>query len=315
MSEPIVHPLPEFEADVICENTEILERDLWLETRRTGLGGSDAAATLNLSPYTSQVALYLDKVDPLPDEDKEIFQAGRRTEPVIADWFRDTYNLLVVRAPIMLRSHRHPFMLANVDRFVYDDVADEWAVLEIKNVDRSKASEWKDGPPIHARLQGLHYLEVCGENFKRLYVAALVGGNKFIHYVVERDEELIATLVAAEEKFWTLVQLQRMPDVDGSDSTRSALLARAGEVTREEVQVDQHFVDLLARRAAIKASIAIETERLTKVENEMITLMDGAEVAVFEGDVAATWKITKRKSYTVAELESRRWNVYTKKEQ
>ena len=29
-----------FDADIICENTDLLERDLWLETRRTGIGGS-----------------------------------------------------------------------------------------------------------------------------------------------------------------------------------------------------------------------------------------------------------------------------------
>lgn len=305
-------PLPEFDAEILAD-VDVLAREEWLELRRTGLGGSDAAATLNLSPYTSQVALYLDKVDPLPDEDKEIFQAGRRAEPMIAQWFADDTTFEVVRSAVMLRSHRRPFMLGNVDRFVYDEAVDEWAVLEIKNVDRSKAHEWKDGPPIHARLQGLHYLEVCGENFTRLYVAALVGGNRFIHYVVERDEELMAKLVAAEEKFWTLVQLQRMPDIDDSESTRKALLAHAGTEAKE-IEVPARFVELLESRATMKAMLKVQEAQLRAVENEMSALMKDGDVATCNGAVVAKWLRIEVPGHEVKTFTKRQWSI-PKKEQ
>ncbi|HWD97365.1 MAG TPA: YqaJ viral recombinase family protein [Acidimicrobiales bacterium] len=306
-------PLPEFDAEILAD-VDTLAREEWLELRRTGLGGSDAAATLSLSPYTSQVALYLDKVDPLPDEDKEIFQAGRRAEPMIAQWFADDTTFEVARSAVMLRSHRRPFMLGNVDRFVYDEAADEWAVLEIKNVDRSKAHEWADGPPIHARLQGLHYLEVCGENFKRLYVAALVGGNRFIHYVVERDEELMARLVAAEEKFWTLVHLQRMPDIDDSESTRKALLAHAGTEAKE-IEVPARFVELLESRATMKAMLKVQEAQLRAVENEMSALMKDGDVATCHGVVVAKWLRITVPTHEVKEFTKRQWNIPKKEKQ
>ena len=297
-----------FDADIICENTDLLERDLWLETRRTGIGGSDAAATLNLSPYTSQFALYMDKVDPLPDEDKEIFQAGRRAEPMIAQWFADETTLRVIREPVMLRSRRHPFMLANVDRFTYDPSTKEWGVLEIKNVDRSKAADWTSGPPLYARLQGLHYLEVCGDDYKRLYVAALIGGNKFVWYTVERDPELVATLIAAEEKFWTLVMLQRMPDIDGSESTRQALLARAGTEPKE-VEVPRRFVELLEQRASMKAALKVQEAQLKEVENQMAALMRDGDVATCDGAVVAKWLRVTVPAHEVKEFTKRQWNI------
>jgi putative phage-type endonuclease len=308
-----VHVLPEFDADIVCEDTRELPREQWLELRRSGLGGSDAPATLGLSPYTSPVALYLDKVDPQPDVDKPIFEAGRRAEPTIALWFAEHTGYQVVHYPVMLRSRRHSFMLGNVDRFVVNDDG-EWCVLEIKNVDRSKAHEWVGGPPLYARLQGLHYLSVCGDAFAKLYVAACIGGNDYRYFEIERDEELITNLIAKEEEFWTLVQLERMPEVDGSDSTRDALRAHFSAEEGSIVKVDEKFTSLIQRRKVQKAAIALEAQRLNEIESEMLVLMGEAEIATCNGVVIATYKTINKKSYVVKESSYRQWNVPKPKE-
>lgn len=54
-------------------NTENLTEDEWLAYRRKGIGGSDVASALGLSPYRTKRELYYDKigVEPvIPDEDK-----------------------------------------------------------------------------------------------------------------------------------------------------------------------------------------------------------------------------------------------------
>jgi putative phage-type endonuclease len=296
-----------FQCEVVCEDTDAVSREEWLELRRTGLGGSDAAASMGLSPYMSPVALYLDKVDPQPDEDKEIFEAGRRAEPLITSWFADQNKLVVERQPVMLRSTKWNWMLANVDAFVTNSETGEIEILEAKNVGSYNAKEWAEGPPLHVRLQGQHYLAVTG--LSRVYFAALIGGNKFTWFAVDRDEELIADMVKAEERMWTLITLQRMPEIDGSESTKEALRAHYANATREEIEVDDEFVTLLQRRATQKAAIEIETQRLNEIENRMIVLMDGAEVARHDGDIVAKWQVVQRKEYTVAASESRRWSV------
>lgn len=56
-------------------NTENLTEDEWLAYRRKGIGGSDVASALGLSPYRTKRELYYDKigVEPVvPDEDKSI---------------------------------------------------------------------------------------------------------------------------------------------------------------------------------------------------------------------------------------------------
>lgn len=304
--------LPEFDADIICEDTTKIPRAEWLALRRTGLGGSDASAALGLSPYVTPVGLYLDKIDPQPDVDKPIYDAGRRAEPMIAKWFADETGYGVQYYPVMLRSRRHSFMLANPDRFVIDENG-EWCVLECKNVDVSKASDWAGGPPLYARIQGLHYLDVCGPHFFHLFVAACIGGNKYVYYEVTRDDQLIADLIAGEERFWTMVQLERMPEIDGEESTLKALKARFKAEPESEVDVPSEFMDLLERRAAHKAAMEIEKSRINEIEARMMLLMGGAEIASHGGRIVATYKTINKASYIVKAQSYRSWSIKKEK--
>ena len=299
-------PLTELDADILVENTDSMTREEWLAVRREGLGGSDAAASMGLSPYMSPLALYLDKTDPSPDEDKEIFEAGRRAEPLIRQWFEDKTGLRVERYPVMLRSKQWPFMLADLDGLVTDETGNR-DPFEAKNVGAYAASDWAGGPPLHVRLQSQHYLAVTGR--PRIYVAALIGGNKFIWFCVDRDEELIADMVRAEERMWTMIQMRRMPDIDGSESTKAALKAHYGTPDREEIEVGSEFLQLLGQRAAQKVALSLAESKLNEIENKMIVLMDSAEIATHGGEVVATWKVTNKKSYVVKASTSRRWNV------
>lgn len=44
----------------------------WLEQRRNGIGGSDAAVIVGLNPYRSRLELYADKLGLMPErEDSE----------------------------------------------------------------------------------------------------------------------------------------------------------------------------------------------------------------------------------------------------
>ena len=47
-------------------------------------------------------------------------------------------------------------------------------------------------------LQVQHYLAVCGMN--KAYIAALIGGNKFVFTTIYRNDSLIEELIAKEKK-------------------------------------------------------------------------------------------------------------------
>ncbi|MDP3766551.1 MAG: YqaJ viral recombinase family protein, partial [Dehalococcoidia bacterium] len=59
----------------------------WLAARRAGIGGTDAAAILGLSPFRTPLDVYLDKTGAAQDERTETqpMRWGKALEPVIAE--------------------------------------------------------------------------------------------------------------------------------------------------------------------------------------------------------------------------------------
>ena len=58
-------------APQILVGTEGLPREQWLEYRRKGIGGSDAAAVLGISPFRTGRDLYYDKLNIVTAVDAE----------------------------------------------------------------------------------------------------------------------------------------------------------------------------------------------------------------------------------------------------
>ena len=59
-------------------------REQWLKARQKGIGGSDAAAVLGLSPWKSNVRLWEEKTglrEPEDISDKGLFASGRSQRP------------------------------------------------------------------------------------------------------------------------------------------------------------------------------------------------------------------------------------------
>ena len=52
-------------------STEGLPREEWLAYRRKGIGGSDAAAVLGISPFRTGVDLYYDKLGQPVEDDEQ----------------------------------------------------------------------------------------------------------------------------------------------------------------------------------------------------------------------------------------------------
>ena len=47
----------------IIVNTKDMPKEMWLQKRKCGIGGSDASSILGFNPYKSSMSVYLDKID------------------------------------------------------------------------------------------------------------------------------------------------------------------------------------------------------------------------------------------------------------
>lgn len=106
-------------------DTKNMPREDWLEVRKSGIGGSDAAAAVGLSPYMSPLELWLIKTNrgaslPQPDSDdtSEPVYWGQLLEPIVAASYTKQTGNKVRRVNAVLQHSNIPWMLANIDREV-----------------------------------------------------------------------------------------------------------------------------------------------------------------------------------------------------
>ena len=64
-------------------------RQEWLEARRKGLGGSDIAAIMGISKWSTPRDSYLEKQGVAVDEDNNAKERGRILETAIAQWYAE----------------------------------------------------------------------------------------------------------------------------------------------------------------------------------------------------------------------------------
>ena len=151
-----------------------LSREDWLEYRKKGIGGSDVAAIMGISPFATIRDLFYNKtgVQPVIQEEEEsnwvAKEVGHRLEDLVAEIFSKKTGLEVFPVRVMFRHPLYPFMLADVDFFVRMPDG-TFAILECKTCNYNAKDKWADeGIPAHYVLQVRHYLSVMNMQ-KALY--------------------------------------------------------------------------------------------------------------------------------------------------
>lgn len=201
------------------------DRETWLEARRQGLGGSDAAAVLGLSPFTSPLQLFAEKlglVEPEPESERMYW--GRILEPAIADRYaEETKRTLAPAAPYTLSIGERDWMRATLDRVITAaDGKDVPAALEIKSTSAFRADDWLEEPPVHVQIQGQHQLLVTGHAW--VSFAVLIGGQTFRYCDVPRNDKFIAVLRDRLAEFWRRLELKDPPPAGAEDKEVLAML-------------------------------------------------------------------------------------------
>jgi putative phage-type endonuclease len=275
--------------------THDIDRDQWLKVRKQGIGSSDAAAAVGLSPYKSALELWMEKtgrdaelasaVD--PEDDTSPMYWGTLLEPIVAAHYTRRTGNRVRRVNAVLQHPVRPWMLANVDREVIG--AADVQILECKTAGLNGARLWKDGVPEYVQLQVMHQLAVTGK--QAADVAVLICGQELRIHRIERDEQLIEQLLELEAAFWRHVEADQPPPADGSESAEAALRALyaqdSGEMLdlREDLEMSGVFSDLLAIRESIAQQSALEQQLKQRIQQRL----GEASGAVFEsGEVS--WK-------------------------
>jgi putative phage-type endonuclease len=269
----------------------------WLNLRRTGIGGSDIAALLGMSRYTSPYGLYLDKRGELPDFPRPdaLMRAaawGHMLEPLIAQRFAEQHKVSVRRVGL-IRHESAPWRLANLDRQVAG-CPDGPCLLEIKQRSAYKASEWGpsgdgEGVPDAEALQTHWYIGVTG--YSHAHVGVLINGNDDRYYRVNRDPQIEADVTEMARTFWQRVLDGNPPPVDGSEAVTELLsVLWAGQENAEKVIDPADARPLLDEIGRLKAEAKALEVRAADAANRLTMMLGESEAAVWDGEVLFTRK-------------------------
>lgn len=265
---------------LVLVDTVGLSEEGWLEYRQHGIGGSDAAAVLGISPFATARDLYYDKLKIVPYDDSEsnwvAKKIGHLLEDLVAEIFRVKTGYRIYQVKKMFCHPVHTFMLADIDYFI-ELPNGETAILEIKTTNYNAKDHWwndrEEIVPVNYEYQGRHYM--CVMNIDHVFYCCLYGNNEneVIIRHIERDRDTEQELIALEQDFWENHVLARVPPPYTEDGGLIIESAR------------RHFGPADPNSPAIELGVKLSAGVLRYLELQRQKSMRSAEVKAIEEEM------------------------------
>lgn len=290
---------------------DALKRQEWLQRRRDGIGGSEAAAVLGLSSWKSTLALYCDKVginDTAEDFEPDWLYWGKALEPAIAKRYEKETGREVIHDGdyAFQRSSVYPWMCCTIDRSLIDPQKgpENPGILSIKNVVGFKKSDWQDEPPVQYQIQLQHELIVLGRSWGSF--AVLFNGHDFGWFDMPRNEKFCAFLIEKEREFWGRVLAQEPPPPgDPAESSREALQRLYPNDSGSTVALPGELIEIADRIEALKLQAKTAKQEIESAENQLKAAIGENTFGVLPNGTTFSLKLTKRAGYSVPPCEFR----------
>lgn len=273
----------------------------WLAARRHGIGASEISAVLGISPWDSPFSLWYRKLHGWQVADSPEMEAGRRAEPMIADWFADNHpGFEVCPGGLWANVHR-PWQIASPDRRLFATKRLWRGVLECKT-----AFSWEgwgesgtDDIPVHYQAQVLWQMDVMGVD--TAFVAAFAG-LEFREYIIKRDEKTLVMMRERGRRFWQSLLDGEPPDLDDHPATLSVIRQMHPDIVDRKQAVPEGVVRNWLRAKQYKSKAA----RLeAKYSAQMRAHMGDARQAICQGVLVASRSIDDK--LMVAGKKEHKW--------
>lgn len=293
------------------------DRAAWLAQRRLGIGGSDVAAMLGLSPYKSPYQLWLDKTGrsddaPVDADAEERMHFGNVLEQVVAQEYTERTRNRVQRILSQLQHPQCGIALANIDRAIvtpgskarWDNASGRVlgadGVLECKTAHAMalNGSEWGDAGtdqvPQAYWLQVQWYLGITG--LPRGDLAVLFGGQRFRIYTMQADAAIFDGLLTEADRWWREhVVADTPPQPRTEDEARQRW---SQHIEGRDRIVDADTAQLVAELIDLKADLAVMERREQVLRDHITCAFEDAEAITYAGRRLATWKANKPSART-----------------
>lgn len=282
-----------------------LDREAWLDRRRSGVGGSDAPVLHGQSPYQTEYRLWAEKTgkikrEEVTPESNPLLFWGTELEPAV----RSGYSKLTGRAVSAgVTMARHPIvgaMIGSTDGTLIG-VAEKPGdgVYEGKTANVFAAAQWKDGIPLYYQIQVQHYLAVTGLLWASL--AVFMGGDRqpMRWFDIERSERFIDHHCELVDRWWDLhVARDIPPEPDDSEDTGKVIKLLHPVADGTLVTLAEDFMEKQARLAVIEAEAKALKSEKQQLRNEVMAALGSASYGVLPDGSGWSFQTVNRRGYT-----------------
>lgn len=296
------------------------EREAFLSSRLTGIGGSDIASLLN-EGYGCRRRLWYQKTGAEPDEPKRdtaAMKLGRWLEPYIAQEYEQETGRTVEEVGLQ-RHDTLGMLIVHVDRLITSSHRPDKGVLEIKAMGSSAWYEARRGGLVVDYILQVQHGMLCTGLQWGAYAILNRDTGALMQWDVEPDPRLQDLIRAEGPVFWATVENGPAPERLSADDKRckrcefayscqgAALLAMA------EGGQSETFVPALAplmERYVEALPLFKEAEALVEgIEGEIADAMgDRQEAQTVGGRI--TFRAYDRKGYSVKATVIRALRIY-----
>lgn len=275
-----------------------MTREEWLKERRNGIGASEAAAVLGLSPYASPLSVFYEKTSgEAIQEDSELLEWGQLLEGPISAKYEQVTKRRVV-APEQFTIYRDvdaPYLFCTPDRLTYPrSNSVEFIPLQLKNTAYFNPNEEL---VVHWQIQEQHECMVLGSSGASFGI--LVAGRKFYYADIDRNQNFIDYMRERLEEFWDHVQRGIPPETDGHDATTEALKRMYPQERGTVIDLPEECAEYALRLEWIEEQMAELASREKIIKNKLRSLIADNTFGQLPDGSGFSLKTTKRDGYSV----------------
>ena len=267
----------------------------WHALRRSGIGASEIAAVVGLSPFESAFSLWHRKKGNIggADPDNSLFLWGHLLEPVVANRFAAKHPEYAVTKCGTYAAEHSRWQLANVDRALFD--SDEFFAIGMelpadhppRSILEIKTTRYGDGwgramtdeIPLHVRCQVMQQMDVLEVDYA--WVAVLIGGNDYREYRIDYDGDDAKALRDAGAAFWESLHPSDEPPIDASHETYEAVRELHPDIDRNlDVEIPPA---MFHEYLQAKENADTTADHLRQVKSQLLRTLGNARRALVAG--------------------------------
>jgi putative phage-type endonuclease len=252
----------------------------FLLDRKQGLGGSDIAAILGISPWKTPLDVYLDKTTEWCDEeDSEALARGKRAESYVLDTYEaDTGNSLI-RNHDTIHDKEYPFLFANIDAKL-----DKTNIIVEAKTTSDFVNNWSDIPEYY-KTQVAHYAYIT--NADRVDIPVSFSSWQYKCFTYERDIEFEKQIRTKAMWFWINHVKKKIPPEPINIADTAKLYPNSNE---SKIHASPTIYESFNALKGLKEEIQQKQEACDQVSKNIREFIKDNEILMHEDKQLITWK-------------------------